>query len=338
VEHRITPTRQGQVFVDYAMGDVIYDYDVTFRGISPYLQADVSPTPSLHLTAGLRYDDVGYSYRSRLAPVETGRWRRPADTELNYTHLSPKLGASYDFGRPLNLYANYTHGFRAPSEGQLFRQGTAANTIGLRPVTADSYEAGARGEILGRLGYTLAAYRMSVENDILTFTHADGTPETQNAGQTLHRGVEVGLSARLTEGLRGDVSFSRVEHTYTRWQPRPTLDYSGNEMEAAPNTITNARLSYSPGFVTDARLSLEWNRLGGYWLNPENTDRYEGHQLFNLHAAVPLPHDLEIVGRVMNLFDERYAELASFTQARGEELAPGMPRTVYLGLQYRWQR
>ncbi len=38
VERAITPTRQGAVFSSYANGAVIYDYDVTFRGVSPYLQ------------------------------------------------------------------------------------------------------------------------------------------------------------------------------------------------------------------------------------------------------------------------------------------------------------
>jgi iron complex outermembrane receptor protein len=36
-----------------------------------------------------------------------------------------------------------------------------------------------------------------------------------------------------------------------------------------------------------------------------------------------------------NVLDERYAEAAQYTVARGEELAPGMPRSLYLGVQLR---
>jgi outer membrane receptor protein involved in Fe transport len=39
----------------------------------------------------------------------------------------------------------------------------------------------------------------------------------------------------------------------------------------------------------------------------------------------------------MNLFDRRYAELANYTIARGEELAPGMPRRLYLSAEYDFQ-
>jgi iron complex outermembrane recepter protein len=337
-EHRIGVTLTDSIFTSYTVGDVIYDYDVTFQAISPYVQAELSPMDALHLTAGLRFDRLGYSYRSRLEPLSEGRWRRPSDTDLTYSSFSPKLGASYDLGRPLNLFANYTRGFRAPSEGQIFRQGTASNTIGLSPVTADSYEIGARGEIVGRVGYSLALYRMSVKNDILSFTHPDGTPETQNAGETLHQGFEAGLNVMITEDLRGNVSYSRARHTYEQWSPRSNIHYAGNEMESAPNTIVNARLTYTPGFMAGARVGAEWNRIGGYWLNAENTHRYEGHDLFNLNATIPVLQDLEVVGRLINLADSRYAETASYTERRGEELAPGVPRTLYLGLQYRWGR
>jgi iron complex outermembrane recepter protein len=337
-EHRVDATRIDGVFADYTRGDLIYDYDVTFESISPYVQAEASLTDALHLSAGLRFDRMSYDYDTRLEPLATGRWRRPADVKLTYQSLSPKVGLAYDFGPAIHLFGNYTRGFRAPSEGQIFRQGQAANTVELDPVHANSVEAGLRGELLGRLGYSLSAYSMNVRNDILNFTNPDGTTETQNAGETLHRGVEVGVNVAILDGLRADVGYSRAKHSYERWNPRETVSYSGKEMEMAPNTILNGRLAFSPAALSGSRFGVEWNRIGGYWLNPENTHRYEGHHLFNLSANVPLFEQFEMVGRLLNVFDERYAESAAFTQARGEELAPGMPRTFYLGLQYRWGR
>jgi len=338
VEDRIVVTRTGAVFSGYSPGERIYDYDVTFQSASPYLQADVRPLETLHLSAGLRYDRMSYDYRTRLDPVATGRWRRPEDAVRTYSHLSPKLGASWDVGPAFNLYGNYNRGFRAPSEGQLFRQGSALNTVDLDPVTADSYEVGVRGEVLGRFGYTLAGYAMEVSRDILNFVRADGSTEAQNAGATRHRGVEAGLNVRLHESVRGNVGYSRARHSYLSWTPRPTLDYSGNEMEMAPREVLNARIAFNPGLLRDGGVTLEWNRIGRYWMNPENTHRYEGHDVIGFQAVVPLPYRLELVGRVNNLLDARYAETSSYTLARGEELAPAMPRTFSVGAQYRWGR
>jgi iron complex outermembrane recepter protein len=336
IENRITTQRQGQFFTAFTPAELIYDYDVTFHGISPYLQAEANATDRLHLSLGLRYDWMGYAYTNHLGPLHEGRWRRPADARLSFTRLSPKVGATYDFGRGLNVYANYAHGFRAPSEGQIFRQGPAENTIDLRPVASVSYETGVRGELLGRLGYGATAYRMTITDDIVSFIHADGLRETQNAGKTIHEGLETALGVAVTDEFRADLSYALARHTYGHWSPRPEVDYSGNEMASAPRTILNARLGYVPDYLPASRFSLEWNRIGSYWMDPENTHRYQGHGIWNVQANLPLPGSLELNARMTNLLDARVAEHASYTAARGEEYAPGLPRSLYLGLQYRW--
>lgn len=40
----------------------IYDYDVTFQSLSPYLHGELSPSEALRLTAGLRFDQMQYDY------------------------------------------------------------------------------------------------------------------------------------------------------------------------------------------------------------------------------------------------------------------------------------
>ena len=332
-ELSIAPSRAGSVFASYTRGERIYDYDVTFRGVSPYLHAEVSPAERLNLTAGLRYDAIGYAYDTRLDAVQTGKYRRPGDTDVSYSHLSPKLGATYELGPALSVFASYGHGFRAPSEGQLFRQGQAENTIDLKPVEANSYEAGARGNVSGRLGWQVSAYRMPVKNDILTRVNADGTRETANAGRTLHRGIEVGVGAALPAGFRADVTYSRARHTYEEWG-----DPSGNEIENAPRTMAGARLEWAPRFAEGGKAAVEWQKVGGYWMDAANRHRYDGHHLLNLRASVPVTEQLEVTGRVNNLTDRRYAESVGVTgpaSALREEFAPGLPRTVFLGLQLR---
>jgi outer membrane receptor protein involved in Fe transport len=334
-EELVSPTRVGGIFTEYAVGPTIYDYDATFQGFSPYLQAELSPLDRLRLTTGLRYDRLAYDYTSRLEPLATGSHRRPADTEVSYSHLSPKLGAAYEFGPALNLFLSYGHGFRAPSEGQLFRQGRAENTLALRPVRVDSYESGIRGQFSDAIRYELSAYQMVKVDDILSFTHPDGTQETVNAGRTLHRGIEAGLGIAPHPDLRLDLSYAYARHSYDLWEPRAGQDFNGNEMEQAPRVVGNAVLSYEPPFLEDGALALEASRIGPYWMDPANTTRYEGHYTLGLRARIPVYRGVALSARIANLTDTRYAELASYTTARGEELAPGMPRALYLGIQYR---
>lgn len=334
-EESLEVERDGRIYTGYSVKGTIYDYDVVFFGVSPYLQAELSPVSRLRLSAGLRYDDLGYRYDNHLTPLADGPHRRPADTSVRYRRITPKFGAAYEFGPALNVFASYGQGFRAPSEGQIFRQGQAANTLALRPVRAHSYEAGIRGHLGAAVRYELSAYHMAKYDDILSYTHTDGSRETVNAGRTLHRGIETGFGFVLPYHLQLDLAYAYARHTYTDWRPRPGVDLGGNEMEYAPRHVANGELRYAPRGDAGGTISLETRWIGGYWMDPENTTRYDGHTLLSLRAELPTFRGVTIFGRVTNLTDTRYAELATYTVARGEEYAPGMPRTIYLGIRYR---
>jgi outer membrane receptor protein involved in Fe transport len=72
-------------------------------------------------------------------------------------------------------------------------------------------------------------------------------------------------------------------------------------------------------------------------MDQDNTHQYPGHDLINLRASTPEWHGVTVAARLMNLTDRRYAELSSYTAARGEEYAPGMPRRLYITMQYHLQ-
>ena len=336
-EHQITMTRDGKTFSSFETAQLLYDYDVTFAGVSPYAQIEVSPVSTLHLTAGARYDAVGYEYDNHLEPISTGRWRRPSDTSLRYAQLSPKLGAAFEIAPWLGTFASYRESFRAPSESQIFRQGSSLNTTELKPIVAKSSEVGARGIIADIIDYDVSLYDMRVLDDILTFIRSDGVREVQNAGETRHRGVEVGAGAQLASWLRLDLAQSWGKQTYERWEPRPTLNYAGNEVERAPRAISNVRLRAKAPGADGALATLEWSRISQYWENPENTQMYEGHALLHASVAVPLKWGVVVTARMMNITDARYAEHASYNIAEGELLQPGAPRMLYIGLQRNWQ-
>ena len=340
----------------------IYHYDVTYRGISPYVHGEISPTERLRLTAGLRYDDMQYDYTNKFNGGVAGATRgvlcppgvffpcngwygHAASTKVNYNRLSPKLGATYEFSPQLNGFAAYNNAFRAPSEGQVFRgsrestavraQAQAESQIDLKPVTVDSFELGLRGKSHG-LNYELSVYHMTKQDDIVNFQDPVTNQRTaMNAGETLHRGVEIGLGLPLGADWRLDSSLTFAKHTYEEWIVSGATDYSGNEMEAAPRVLTNTRLNYSPAVMNGGRVQLEWLRLGSYWRDAANTSKYPGHHLFNLRANYPFGKGLELYGSIANLLDERHAETSGLSSGEPTFTA-GLPRTLVVGLQSTW--
>ncbi len=332
-EHSLNVTRVGSVYTDYTVNEKIYDYDVAYSAASPYIHGEVSVSDRLRLTAGLRYDNMKYDYNNRMTDLDTGSHRRPADTEVTFDHLSPKLGATWQFTQTLNAFVSYRHAFRAPSEGQLFRQGSSDNTVKLDPIKVDSFETGVRGRFR-QARYEVSVYYMTKDDDIVTFRRDDGSRETQNAGKTLHRGVEVRMKTPLARNLSLAASYSYAKHTFELWSPRAGVSYDNNEMSAAPRDLANIRLDYHPAILKGGRVGLEWVHLGSYWEDDANTHKYGGHDVLNLRADYQATRTLNLYTRVTNLMDETYATLASYNTFRGEELAPGMERTVYAGLTY----
>jgi iron complex outermembrane recepter protein len=333
-EYRITTTRSGAVYSSYERSALIYDYDVTFRGVSPYLQWEARPLTGLHVDLGVRYDNMQYDYHSKLDALQTGQHRRPADTRAAFDQLSPKVGVSYELGSAA-AYWSFRHSFRAPSEGQLFRQGSAVSTVDLEPIRADAFEVGARAA-RDRFDFELSLYDMRVFDDVLTFVTAANLREAVNAGETRHRGVELAAGWNAASWLRLDAAVSHAKHTYEAWSPRAGVDYSGNEIAIAPRDLLNVRARVAPALLRGGYISADYQRVGSYWEDPENTSRYDGHALVNVRGRYPLWRGVDLMIRASNIFDERYAEQATFTQFEQERLTPGAPRMIYIGVQGRW--
>ncbi|MFP5383786.1 MAG: TonB-dependent receptor [Gammaproteobacteria bacterium] len=337
----------------------IYDYDVAFTGISPYVHVELSPVEKLRLTLGVRYDQMEYDYQNNFnggAAAATqgvlgafpgnGWYGHVASTRVDYQHTSPKVGATWAFNDKLDAFLSASNAFRVPSEGQVFRgsresnatraQAAAESLLALKPVEIDNLEAGLRGR-LGDARYTLSVYRMEKTDDIVSYTDpVTNERRVVNAGETSHRGVEAGAQTPLIAGLldvAGGVAWS--EHRYETWIVSGTADYSGKEMEAAPRTMGNLRLIYTPGFMAGGRIQLEWQHLGNYWLDQSNTAKYAGHELFNLSLNRPFGDKVELYGSVRNLLDEKHAETASLSSGAPSYTA-GLPLTANAGITLRW--
>jgi outer membrane receptor protein involved in Fe transport len=260
------------------------------------------------------------------------------------------VGVTADVGAGVSLFGSYRNGFRAPSQGQLFQQNSAANTVGLQPVEVHAWELGARGQAGARLLYQLSAYDMRVENDILTFVTAENRRVATNAGETRHRGVEASVGIAVARHLRLDVAYSVASHRYTSWRPqdarpaqdgRPAVaavDYGGNRIEAAPRDLGSVLLTYAAPALRGGRVAVEWSTTGRYAMDPANTHFYGGHSLLNAYVNhMPRP-ELELFARGVNLLGRDYAELASWDPFQREQLTPGAPRAVFAGVKYAWSR
>ena len=354
-EDRVLPTVSGsgasRLYSAYTLGSRVYDYGVTFSQVSPYLHGEVSPIERLRVSAGLRWDRLGYRLDNRIEQAAvrdaaSGAWYgQVADTSVSYSHLSPKLGATWAFDTRTSGWIGYSNGFRAPSESQLFRPAVATSAATatqlaalssrLRPIEADQLEIGLRGRD-GRLAWELVGYRLDKRDDLVSQRDlVTNVTTTVNAGRTRHQGVEAGLGWAFVPGWRIDGALSYAVHRYVDWVTA-TADFSGKEIESAPRVLGNLRLGWQP--VERGVVELEWTKVGAYWLEAGNSaafGRYDGHGLWNLRAEWPLTRRIALYGRALNLADARWADSASVSSSTAV-YSPGLPRSFYAGIDIRW--
>ena len=335
----LTDTVAGRTrYYNYTLGQRIYDYEVTYKSAAPYLHLEASPTDVLRVTAGLRYDYASMLMQNNLGQnTAVNGFYQLADSSVNFSRLSPKLGLNWALSESDHAFASYNQGFRTPSENQLFRSGAtvaspASAAAALRPILAEQFELGIRGNTQ-RWSYELVLYQLNKQDDLLSQKDSNNVTIQTNNGSTQHQGVELGLGREMTSKLRLDLAASYAKHRYRQWSTS-TANYSGNEIENAPRLLANLRLTWQP--VANTQAQLEWVELGSYFLEASNQQgKYAGHRLFNARISTKLDQHWSCFARITNLTDKRYADSASYSSGMAM-YSPALPRAVYLGVQRTW--
>jgi outer membrane receptor protein involved in Fe transport len=338
-EPRITPTSVDGVWVDWSLiaEPPDYEYVFTYGGIAGYAQAEFSPASRLRVTTGLRFDRGSYDYHNNLSVVQTGFARRPADAVRTFTQATPKFGVTYAVTPEVTFIGSYRRGFRVPTESHLFKQGSSANTIDLEPIRSDAVEGGTRFSLSHRIRVDATAYYMRLNDDILSYRAADGISAATNNGHSLHRGFELSVDGAISSELRVSVGYGFARHTFRDWRPTTTLDLSGKTMDGAPMHQRNAQVTYIPAALNGGRIQFEWQGLSDYWLDPLNTVRFDGYDVFHLRGSYMIGRRFELYARLMNIFDELYAAQAFMGDTFEPWYAsPGEYRTLYAGVSARF--
>lgn len=339
-------------YESYTIGSNTYNYEVLYKNISPYTHLEFSPSDRVHIATGLRYDTSTYSMKNNLSStyVTSGNfyYYSPESTSTNYQRINPKVGLTYAFDGRNHGFISYREGFRTPSESQLFRGGRSGSTgtiaarqaealalfnssSNLKPVIAKQYELGLRGKRQFS-NYEIVTYILKKDNDLISQKDATGYSVQTNNGTTEHRGIEFGLGQEILRSFRLDIAGSYAKHTYKNWVASG-VDYSNNQIEAAPWWMSNARLTWRH---IDRHVSqLEWVKLGPYYLDSANTAQYNGHNIYNLRMSQKIDKNLTGVFRMLNLLDTRYADSASGSGSSAT-YSPGLARSMYLGLEGKW--
>lgn len=316
------------------------NYDAKLHNAATFLQYDIKPTNKLVISTGLRYDLLYFNYDNYL-DLSSGSKR--------YQQITPKLGATYDLGNEKGLYLNYSRGFAPPGLTAIFRKRPNTNPAefyyNLEPAKFHNYEVGGWAAFLAqKINFDFALYLLKGKNELLNIRQADNSFDYQSAGETLHRGIELGFTVKPIKQIVFRWSGTTALHRFEDFKisDRSTdkiTNLAGLEMPSAPRYIWNTELSYYPKFIENLRFATEWQYVSGWYQNQINTVRYKGYNLINFRTGYQLK-GIEIFVNIFNITDELYASNVT----RGNNLTDratftaAAPRTFVMGLQYNFSK
>ena len=268
---------------------------------------------------------------------------------LSESELSPKLGLVYRTGQSVDVYLQYTHGFRAaPFEDANI--GLEIPTFNVRAIpnpdlraeSSDGFDVGIRWE--GESGRAhLSAFRTNYDDFIESKVRLGLDPESgrilfqsQNIQSARIEGIEAGWSISLEPLLTG-LSFSGSLHI-ARGKNRDTNEYL-NSVGPPQAVLGFEWASFDGGWTTTLRSTItdSWTKL-----DTSRGDLFQppSYVVFDLFAAKRLSDRTTLRAGLLNLTDREYWIWSAVRSvAPDDPIVPhlGMPgRSMTLGIDMRW--
>jgi vitamin B12 transporter len=197
------------------------------------------------------------------------------------------------------IRGTYAEGFRAPTLTEaLLPFGNTA----LKPETARSFDVGLEQSFLdGKIAASATYYRRTSQ-DLITFSFL--TFQSENIARARAEGLELGLALRPVQGLSVNANYSLVN---AQSRTAPTI---GNRLALRPKHNAHASIDWKTpwGITLGGDVALR----GDSFDDLGNTTRLDGYALVALRASYAVASGLEVFGRIENLFDVKYENVATY--------------------------
>ena len=317
-----------------------YDYEVDsfvyaiFAGIEDFYIND-----HLNLFADARAEFIEYDYSNNMISGNTKEdgtncgfggcyYNRPADRTDNFNEISARIGLVTNF-QELNYFAQISLGFRPPQINEAYRLQKKQNVTDIDSETLTMLEVGSRYEWDSIMG-SISVYKSKKKNSIFR----DAENFIVDNGKTNHKGIELSLDWIASANNSFSTNITYGDHKYdfqTDTSMREKIRV-GNQIDTAPKLMAN--LLWGLNLNKNSSLTFEVEHMSSYYTDAANLHEYEGHTLYHARYNQKLSESLKTYLRIDNISDKAYAERADFNAFGGDRYFPGLPREIYIGLEY----
>ena len=302
--------------------------------VDPYLQTQWQLTDKLSLDAGVRYSSVWFDSNDYYITPGNG----DDSGDASYHKWLPAGSLKYALTDAWNVYLSAGRGFETPTINELsYRSDNQSGlNFGLKPSTNDTVEIGSKTRIGNGL-LTAALFQTDTDNEIVVDSSSGGRTSYKNAGKTRRQGMELGLDQQFGESWRLKAAWTWLDTTY-RTNVCGDASCNGNRIPGIARNMGYASFGYQPEQGWYAGSDIRY--MSDIMANDENTAKAPSWTVVGLTTGYKWSYgrmDMDLFGRVDNLFDREYVGSVIVNESNGRYYEPAPGRNYGIGLNLAWR-
>ena len=249
-------TRRLIKFQDLVFGALLVDaQDQTLErsGFAGFADLVWRATDRFELGVGVRYTDEEVDSNIVVdftAPIVGIDIDESGNDSIEDSNVTTAFSARYGISEDVSVYGRYAEGFRAG--GFPVAPATVATNIPFNSETSTTIELGAKGRLAeGRVSFDLSFFDIDIEDQQLTtlvFINNDPNlpvASVDNAGESSSRGIELDVTASLTDNFEIAATYGYVDAEYETYIDTVGADRSGERFPFVPEATFSMRLGYT---------------------------------------------------------------------------------------------
>ncbi|MEH8874740.1 TonB-dependent receptor PqqU [Klebsiella pneumoniae] len=302
--------------------------------VDPYLQTQWQFTDKLSLDAGVRYSSVWFDSNDYYITPGNG----DDSGDASYHKWLPAGSLKYALTDAWNVYLSAGRGFETPTINELsYRSDNQSGlNFGLKPSTNDTVEIGSKTRIGNGL-FTAALFQTNTDNEIVVDSSSGGRTSYKNAGKTRRQGMELGLDQQFGESWRLKAAWTWLDATY-RTNVCDDASCNGNRIPGIARNMGYASFGYQPEQGWYAGSDIRY--MSDIMANDENTAKAPSWTVVGLTTGYKWSYgrmDMDLFGRIDNLFDREYVGSVIVNESNGRYYEPAPGRNYGIGLNLAWR-
>ncbi|UOP96710.1 TonB-dependent receptor [Klebsiella pneumoniae] len=302
--------------------------------VDPYLQTQWQLTDKLSLDAGVRYSSVWFDSNDYYITPGNG----DDSGDASYHKWLPAGSLKYALTDAWNVYLSAGRGFETPTINELsYRSDNQSGlNFGLKPSTNDTVEIGSKTRIGNGL-FTAALFQTNTDNEIVVDSSSGGRTSYKNAGKTRRQGMELGLDQQFGESWRLKAAWTWLDATY-RTNVCDDASCNGNRIPGIERNMGYASFGYQPEQGWYAGSDIRY--MSDIMANDENTAKAPSWTVVGLTTGYKWSYgrmDMDLFGRIDNLFDREYVGSVIVNESNGRYYEPAPGRNYGIGLNLAWR-